>query len=841
MSIGSHERLKAARKSCSEARKSCSATRKSCSATRKRRSETRKRLHETRESRRPGPSARPAKPKKGSKDDSTKERARVPAGVVERTMRFVWLGLTAAMFTSACTVTSPACATTCSGCCDARGACQLGSEAIACGLLGGACQTCDANKTCFSGTCVGGTGGGGETSDGGTTGPACAGTLLRCDATCIDPLADENNCGRCGKVCSNGMVCNQGTCELLPSNCSTTKCPPGYGCDPATLKCVTGCRVANDCPSGATCTAGACTCATGFHQCGQSCVSDANTGSCGARCESCPVANLSTATCSAGQCGHLCVAGAHDCGGVCVSDNDVNTCGSRCAACPTPSSGTAICASGVCSASCAGGQHLCGSSCADDSAAATCGARCTPCPVPSHGASTCTNKTCGVACDTGYHACGDSCASDTDATKCGSQCTNCPGGANGTPACQAAACTVSCTSGFHLCAGACKPDGDSANCGPSCSVCPAGPAHSTPACAAGSCDFTCDANYSRCGTSCCFAFARIEAGANRTCGLTTGGGMKCWGLGTSGITASKVPTDVTGFTSGVVDFSVGSDSLCAVMSSGEVHCVGNNTYAVCGGSAQSYSSPHTVAGVAGATGISSGDRETCVVTSTGDVYCWGQPYEITALGGVPTAFGAPVHVGLSNVVEVSVYTGPNSHACARLSDKSLWCWGANGYGQGGVSATSTASATPIKATAVTSVSQVVTGYDSTCVIDSGALKCFGYTYDSSARLWSVNGTTGVKAIGRTPSFGGCIALTNGTAKCWGDNSTGRIGDGTTTPSTTLVTVSGLTNVSNITTLGVRSCAVTSGGVGYCWGQNTSGELGDGTTGQSLTPIEVKRP
>jgi len=81
-------------------------------------------------------------------------------------------------------------------------------------------------------------------------------------------------------------------------------------------------------------------------------------------------------------------------------------------------------------------------------------------------------------------------------------------------------------------------------------------------------------------------------------------------------------------------------------------------------------------------------------------------------------------------------------------------------------------------------------------------------------------------------------LTAGTVKCWGLNSSGQLGNNTTTSSKVPVAVSALTGVKAISAGGSHSLArLFTGGV-RSWGANASGQLGNATNTSSKVPVSV---
>jgi alpha-tubulin suppressor-like RCC1 family protein len=145
----------------------------------------------------------------------------------------------------------------------------------------------------------------------------------------------------------------------------------------------------------------------------------------------------------------------------------------------------------------------------------------------------------------------------------------------------------------------------------------------------------------------------------------------------------------------------------------------------------------------------------------------------------------------------------------------------------------------------------------TLTVAAGASHTCALLTDGTARCWGLNdngqlgdGTTTARltpvavsglsnAIAITAGYHyTCALLSNGTARCWGENNHGQLGDGTTTARLTPVAVSGLNNAVAIAAGDYHTCALLGNGAARCWGDNTYGQLGDGTTTERHTPVAV---
>lgn len=97
--------------------------------------------------------------------------------------------------------------------------------------------------------------------------------------------------------------------------------------------------------------------------------------------------------------------------------------------------------------------------------------------------------------------------------------------------------------------------------------------------------------------------------------------------------------------------------------------------------------------------------------------------------------------------------------------------------------------------------------------------------------------TRVKAIAAGNQHS-CALLSNGTVKCWGLNSRGQLGDGSSTASSLPLRVVGISTATAIAVGYAFSCALLAGGAIKCWGLNNQGQLGDGTTVDRYEPTNV---
>lgn len=242
-----------------------------------------------------------------------------------------------------------------------------------------------------------------------------------------------------------------------------------------------------------------------------------------------------------------------------------------------------------------------------------------------------------------------------------------------------------------------------------------------------------------------------------------------------------------------------------------------------------------------------GTNFSCGVNGDGGVSCWGyNTYGQLGDGSTLSHYQPAPVSALDDVKEVAA---GGAFACARTSAPRLACWGYNTYGQLGNGSTTT-SPTAVDVTGLsTGVLRVMaSGYYSCALLASGEARCWGYntygqlgngTTSASPTPVAVAGLSGILALALGNNHA-CALLSSGGVKCWGYNFYGQLGNGLTTNSTTPVDVMGLqSGVLAIAAGTSHTCALVMGGAVKCWGYNYYGQLGNGTTVNSPVPTDVQ--
>lgn len=279
---------------------------------------------------------------------------------------------------------------------------------------------------------------------------------------------------------------------------------------------------------------------------------------------------------------------------------------------------------------------------------------------------------------------------------------------------------------------------------------------------------------------------------------------------------------------------------CARRSDGTLWCWGaNGNGAVGDGTTEDRSSPVQVAALGGAVAaVAVATAHTCARRSDGTLWCWGVNWDGTVGDGTTEDRSSPVQVaGLGTGVK-QVSAGEN-HACACKSDGTVWCWGWNLQGAVGVpSMPPFKELVPVQVAALgATVVEVAAGAERTCARKSdGTLWCWGSDWlgDGAIHIRSppvqvalLGSSVAEVSVGFTHT---CARKTDGTLWCWGQNDHGAVGDGTTSDRSLPVQVASLgASVAQVSATDEDTCALTTDGAVWCWGRNTYGDVGDGTT------------
>ncbi len=345
----------------------------------------------------------------------------------------------------------------------------------------------------------------------------------------------------------------------------------------------------------------------------------------------------------------------------------------------------------------------------------------------------------------------------------------------------------------------------------------------------------------------------IVGGDRHSCALQASGAVLCWGsnsqgqLGNGTTNSSLGPVAVTGLGDAVA-LVAGPYHACALQASGGVSCWGDNFNGQLGNGTTSRAvvSPVAVNGLSDAVALAAGIAHTCALQASGAVLCWGNN-TFGQLGNASSnnSLSPEVVNGLGDVVALAAGA---YHTCALLASGAVRCWGYNGEGELGNGTTSTAVVSPVAVNDLGDAVALSAGYRHNCALKaSGAVLCWGFNGEGQLG----NGTTSTAVVSPvavnglsdavTLVAGGyhtCALQASGAARCWGYNSYGQLGNGTTNSSLCPVAVADLSDAVALAAGGGHTCALQASGAMSCWGNNAFGQLGDATVDNKTyrTPV-----
>lgn len=216
---------------------------------------------------------------------------------------------------------------------------------------------------------------------------------------------------------------------------------------------------------------------------------------------------------------------------------------------------------------------------------------------------------------------------------------------------------------------------------------------------------------------------------------------------------------------------------------------------------------------------------------------------LLACSDSPDAPTAPFEPAITTTAEADTrpsfvqVSGGNEHSCGITpTNPRLLCWGVGMFGDGKEFSYDPRPPTPTYYINK-SYRVVSSGYSHTCAITTeNYLFCWGRNFYGElgdgtridrVKPTRIGGTRLFRQVDAGRSHTCAIAAADNRAWCWGDNTAGKLGDGTTTSRLTPVLVAGGLQFREIAVGDNHTCAITRADKAFCWGSDQYGQIGNG--------------
>ncbi|HET9425169.1 MAG TPA: hypothetical protein VFO55_07355 [Gemmatimonadaceae bacterium] len=251
--------------------------------------------------------------------------------------------------------------------------------------------------------------------------------------------------------------------------------------------------------------------------------------------------------------------------------------------------------------------------------------------------------------------------------------------------------------------------------------------------------------------------------------------------------------------------------------------------------------------------LSVGEATACALDRDGGVFCWGRNAQYleygVSPGDVPPS-STPVAVPIPRLTALG--GGVSQHMCGLLPTGGAVCWGRGGRGQMGNGAAGFTGNPPTSVQSNAEWTSIGVGRLTACAVaTTGEGFCWGLNQlgelgDSSlvygeAQTAPNKVSGGITFASVVPGWlHTCGISTAGALYCWGSNSSGQLGIGSSDsdPHPRPLLVPFAQPVRKVSLSARSTCAITADDRAWCWGYNGVGQLGDGTSNQRLEPTPV---
>jgi alpha-tubulin suppressor-like RCC1 family protein len=321
----------------------------------------------------------------------------------------------------------------------------------------------------------------------------------------------------------------------------------------------------------------------------------------------------------------------------------------------------------------------------------------------------------------------------------------------------------------------------------------------------------------------------IAAGGTHTCALVEGGQAYCWGsnlsgqLGVPSPSLSAFPVALSRVTHGVA-LAAGTSFTCALLADHTVSCWGANPSGQTGAAAGRTTEPSQVAGVMGAQAIAAGAEHACALIDGGAVKCWGNNQHGELGNG--TVAGSPTPVEVTGLKGAKAIAAGGNHSCAVAADGGVVCWGTLLTG-------AEPAVKPVRVPGLAgNVTSMAAGSNYVCaLLADGSVSCWWGSKQpapgANAPASPFTAPEVIKGFEKAQAIAAgyahtCALLIDGSARCWGNNREGQLGDGQTVNSAAPVVVKNLPAAMALSAGIAHTCAVLADKTAQCWGTDSYG-------------------